>query len=155
MLKFYDYTISDSIEIPMETSINFHIAECQNRCKNCFSPELWETTNVNLIDVYKNLVLAYSFCVTCVCFLGEGKNTEIEHKEFCQMCDYIHSIGMKTCLYCGRNCNIEPYMNCFDYIKTGAYIPDYGNLSCRTTNQKLLKKSGKGYCDITYLFWDN
>ena len=101
MLKFYDYSVSDSLEVPEEVTLNFHIAECQNHCKGCFSSELWGTTKDNLIDVYKDILLAYSGRITCVCFLGEGKNTETEHKEFYKICNDIHSMGFKTCLYCG------------------------------------------------------
>lgn len=154
MLKFFDYNITDSLEVPDEVCLNFHIAECQNRCNNCFSPELWETYSDNLIEVYQNILLAYLNRITCVCFLGEGKNTDYEHNEFIKICRSVHGYDLKTCLYCGRNCNIEDWMNCFDYIKIGSYDEKSGDLSCRSTNQKCYRKSSNRYDDITYLFWE-
>lgn len=154
MLKFYDYNVTNSWEVPDEVCLNFHLAECLNRCPGCFSPELQNSTDTNLTEVYEDLLLAYSNRITCVCFLGEGKNTDYEHIEFETMCKKIHSYGFKTCLYCGRNCRIEEWMRCFDYIKIGSYKQELGDLSKKTTNQRLYKKENNGYIDITYLFWE-
>lgn len=155
MLKFYDYNITDSWEVPNEVCLNFHLAECLNHCPGCFSPELHNTTDINLVDVYEDIMIAYSNRITCVNFLGKGKNTEHEHNEFKMLCSKIHSYDFKTCLYCGRDCKIEEWMECFDYIKIGSYKQEFGDLSKRTTNQKLFKKTNNGYIEITYLFWDD
>ncbi len=154
MLKFYDYNVTNSWEVPDEVCLNFHLAECLNRCPGCFSPELQNSTDTNLAEVYEDLLLAYSNRITCVCFLGEGKNTDYEHIEFEKMCKTIHSYGFKTCLYCGRDCRIEEWMRCFDYIKIGSYKQELGDLSKKTTNQRLYKKENNVYIDITYLFWE-
>ncbi len=153
MLKFYDYNVTNNLEVPYEVCLNYHIAECQNNCAGCFSPELRETTDILLSDVYEDILMAYSERITCVCFLGEGKNTSDEHKDFKKICEHIHSLGFRTCLYCGRDCSIEEWMYCFDYIKVGSYKPEYGDLSMKTTNQKLFRKIENGYEEITYLFW--
>lgn len=155
MLKFYDYNITNSWEVPDEICLNFHLAECCNCCPGCFSPELRRNSDIILTDVYENILLAYSNRITCVCFLGEGRNTDYEHNEFKMMCNHIHNCGFKTCLYCGRNCGIEEWMECFDYIKIGSYKQELGDLSMRTTNQRLYKKTENGYVDITYLFWND
>lgn len=155
MLKFYDYSVTNSLEVPNEVCLCFHIAECQNRCNGCFSKELWESSNINLSDVYRDIMLAYSKRITCVCFLGEGRNTNCEHEEFARLCEDIHSLEFRNCLYSGRDCLIEKWMYCFDYIKLGSYKKSFGDLSMKTTNQRLYKKTEIGYEDITYLFWDN
>ncbi len=154
MLKFYDYNVTNSWEVPNEVCLNFHLAECLNRCPGCFSPELQNSTDTNLVDVFEDLLLAYSNRITCVCFLGEGKNTDYEHIEFETLCKKIHSYGFKTCLYCGRDCRIEEWMRCFDYIKVGSYKQELGDLSKKTTNQRLYKKENNVYIDITFLFWE-
>lgn len=154
MLKFYDYTVTNSLEVPDEVCLNFYIAECQNHCPECFLTELREMTDVLLSEVYSDIMDAYSGRITCVCFLGEGRNTESEHKEFSRLCEHIHSCGFKTCLYSGRDCGVEEWMNCFDYVKLGSYKSEFGDLSERTTNQKLYKKTSEGYSNITCLFWE-
>lgn len=153
MLNFYDYNVTYSLEVPNEVCLNFHIAECQNRCKNCFSPHLWNSTGVSLIEIYHSILEAYSKKISCVCFLGEGLNSKDEHKEFKTICEQIHKSGFKTCLYSGRDCIIEDWMNIFDFIKLGSYNDKCGDLSCPTTNQRLYRKASHGYDDITYLFW--
>lgn len=154
MLKFYDYNVTNCLEVPNEVCLNFHISNCQNRCSECFSPHLWKDIGSNLLKYSTDLILAYSKRITCVCFLGEGKNTFEEHNEFKIMCDRVHKYGFKTCLYCGRDCQIEDWQTCFDYIKIGSYNKILGDLSYPTTNQKLFKKIDDKYIDITYLFWE-
>ena len=43
---------------------------------------------------------------------------------------------------------------CFDYIKTGAYIEKAGPLTKSGTNQRMFYKDGSSYVDITYRFWN-
>lgn len=155
MLEFYDYKVTNSLEVPNEVCLCFHIAECQNRCHGCFSKELWESSGISLSDVYKNIMLAYSQRITCICFLGEGRNTNVEHDEFLRLCNDIHGSGFRTCLYSGRDCSIEEWMYCFDYIKIGSYKESLGDLSSETTNQRLYKKIILDYEDITHLFWSD
>lgn len=154
MLQFYDYNVTDSLEVPDEVCLNFHIAECQNRCEGCFSPELWDSTGISLLAVYEPILQAYSGRISCVCFLGEGRNTEVEHMEFALLCRKIHEQGFKTCLYSGRDCELEAWMECFDYVKIGAYQQESGDLSMPSTNQKLLQKTASGYEEITSKFWE-
>lgn len=154
MLKFYDYNVTNCLEVPNEVCLNFHISSCQNRCDGCFSPHLWEDVGSNLLKYSDDLIQAYSKRITCVCFLGEGKNTIEEHQEFKIMCDRVHNYGFKTCLYCGRDCQIESWQTCFDYIKIGSYNKYLGDLSYSTTNQRLFKKVNNHYVDITHLFWE-
>lgn len=153
MLQFSNYNITYDLEVPGETCLNLHIAECQNRCCGCFSKELWESTNEPLFDCCIKLTIAYLKQISCVCFLGEGKNEDEEHSEFHHLCNILHRLHLKTCLYSGRDCTIEGWMDCFDYIKVGSYNPDRGPISCSSTNQRIFRKTDNGYQDITSLLW--
>lgn len=84
--------------------------------------------------------------------MGEGKNTIEEHDEFNNYCNILHKMNKKNALYCGRNCSIEDWMKCFDYVKTGSYIESKGSLYSKNTNQKLYKKENDSYKDITHIF---
>ena len=58
-----------------------------------------------------------------------------------------------TALYCGRDSQIENWMEKFNYIKIGSYQEEKGPITKQTTNQKLFKKENNKYVDITYMFW--
>ena len=64
----------------------------------------------NTYELYKNYI-------TCVCFLGEGREDKNLRKEFGEYFNIIHKDNIKTALYSGRNCKIEKWMTIFDYIK--------------------------------------
>lgn len=97
----------------------------------------------------------YRRYATCVCFLGKGKNTLEERKEFQLITEYANSIGLKTCLYCGRDILPEKWLRVFDYIKLGSYQENFGALDKRTTNQVMLKRLENRYVNITDYFWKN
>lgn len=142
-------------EVPNESSLCIYISGCCNRCKNCHYP-LLQNTDYGLIlkKFYKNIIELYKNQATCVCFLGEGKNKDEEHTEFEIIVKHVKKLGLKTCLYCGRDVEIENWMGIFDYVKLGSYNEALGDLSNPTTNQKLFKKTLNGYEDITHLFWE-
>lgn len=101
---------------------------------------------------FKKIVTLFRSRATCICFLGEGKNTEEEHDEFRTMVVYSKQQGLKTCLYCGRDTTIEPWMEIFDYVKIGGFQVALGGLDSPLTNQKMFEKTIDGYLDITYKF---
>lgn len=155
MLKYVEASLSYK-EIPKEVSLVVYISGCTQKCKSCHTPWLQKYEyGSNLIENYKDLVDLYFSYITCVCFLGEGLNTKIEHQEYIEICKYIHSKGLKVGLYCGRDTNIEKWMYCFDYVKIGAYQESRGSLYNKNTNQKLYKKENNKYKDITKLFWNS
>ena len=46
----------------------------------------------------------------------------------------LHSANILSCLYSGRDCDIEDWMQAFDYIKIGSYKEELGLLfECTTT----------------------
>lgn len=152
MLLFYDVGVT-YLEVPNEKCLTFHISECQNNCQHCQSPWLHSSVGDNINEYFEYLIEAYSEQITCICFLGEGKNTETEHIEFYNLCNIAKKYKLKTCLYSGRDCNIEDWMKIFDYVKIGSYNKTLGAINIKTTNQRLYKKINHSFIDITKLFW--
>ncbi|MCK9457262.1 MAG: hypothetical protein M0R31_08195 [Candidatus Riflebacteria bacterium] len=152
-MLFFDYSIT-FLEVPGQSCLTFYISECQNRCENCHSKELWQATGSALRPCFHQLIELYRKQITCVCFLGEGRNTPLEHAEFVDLCKISHQYGLKTCLYSGRDCEIEEWMKCFDFIKTGSFKEECGPLTAETTNQRLFKMAQNSITDITSKFWN-
>ena len=154
-MLYYTEICLSPYEVPNHNSICIYISGCNNNCNNCHYPILKQNNyGDKLLENFCNIIHLYKSQATCICFLGEGKNTKIERKEFSQMVEIAKKHNLKTCLYCGRDTNIEKWMHIFDFIKLGSYKEKYGCLSCRTTNQKLLEKTKNEYIDITYKFWN-
>ena len=141
------------LEIPDEQNLVIYITNCQNHCVGCHTPYMNEDYGDLLSEYFMDIYEAYKRQISCVCFMGEGKNTEDNHEEFKKYCEIIHNDNKLTALYSGRNCEIEEWMKCFDYIKIGSYVEKYGPLTKSTTNQKLYKNINDEYIDITSKFW--
>ena len=105
-----------------------------------------------LLENFLKIVQLYLSYATCICFLGEGENTIYEHREFYEMTEIAGRYNLKTCLYCGRDTDIEEWMNIFDFVKLGSYREDLGGLDSPSTNQRFLEKTKGKYTDITYKF---
>ncbi len=143
------------LEVPGESSICIYLSGCINRCHNCHYPELQKEDYRDALKLYyKDIIALYLHLATCVCFLGEGKGTGVEQQELSECAKYAHGLGLKTCLYSGRDTGIEPWMHVFDYIKLGSYQEEAGPLSSRTTNQRFyVRKFDSHYKDITAIFY--
>jgi len=155
MLKYTEIALSHR-EVPGEISLCIYISGCPNKCADCHYPELQLTDYGDLLHLYfSDIVDLYFRQTTCVCFLGEGKSSAEERGELAEYACYAKSKGLKTCLYSGRDVEIEPWMNVFDIIKLGSYQPALGTLDCRTTNQRMYRKESESgiFTDITNLFW--
>lgn len=153
-MLYYTEVDFSLLEVPGEHSICIYISGCTNRCVNCHYPKLRQNNYGDPLCIYFNDIIAlYSRQATCVCFLGEGSNTSEEQNEFQKYCREAHQLGFRTCLYSGRDINIEPWMFEFDYIKLGSYQEQLGALSSPKTNQRMYKKTTTSYLDITYKFW--
>ena len=153
MLRYTEVCLS-GLEVPGEVSICIYISGCCQRCFNCHYPLLQSMDyGEKLADYYNDIIAIYRSQATCVCFLGEGKNTEKEHQELLSMVRYANEQGLKTCLYSGRDTDVEPWMCAFDYVKLGSYIEARGALGSENTNQVMLSRSSDGaFADITYKF---
>lgn len=141
-------------EVPEHCSICIYISGCCNNCKNCHYPTLRQNDyGDKLLNNFDKILQLYQNQATCVCFLGEGKNTAYEHEEFSQMTEIVKKYNLKTCLYCGRDTDVEEWMKIFDFVKLGSYQEKLGDLSVKTTNQRFLEKTKDKYVDITYKFF--
>ena len=60
---------------------------------------------------FSDILELYSCQATCVCFLGEGKGSQKEKNELITYAEYVHDIGLKACLYSGRDVSIEAWMH--------------------------------------------
>ena len=152
MLMYASVGISE-LEIPTKKSLVIYISNCQHRCRNCHTPYLHECYGDLLRENFETIFNVYYEYFDVVCFMGEGKETEEDKKEMLDYCTFIHSREKKTALYCGRDCQIENWMEKFNYIKIGSYQEEKGSITKQTTNQKLFKKENNKYVDITYMFW--
>lgn len=151
MLYYCEIALSP-IEVPGELSICVYITGCQNRCEECHYPELqlynYGNPLMKSIDI---IVDAYIKEASCLCIMGEGQLED--RKELTAASLIGHSRGLKTCLYSGRDVDIEDWMKEFDYVKVGSYQKACGPLTSKTTNQVFYMKENNSYKNITEVFW--
>lgn len=139
-------------EIPDEVTLAINITNCPNHCPGCHSPELRGDIGEELYgDTIVNLV-EKNDGVTCICFMGEGKDEEALFNAI-YVIRHVWGKSMKIALYTGSE-TVSPFLwDNLDYIKTGPYIEERGPLNKETTNQRLYKKIDGKWEDITYRFW--
>ena len=153
MLRYTEVELSP-YEIPGESSLNIYISGCLNHCPDCHYPELQcPDFGEELTRYIANIVSLYERFATCITFMGEGSCTDAEKAELCGYAKKIHERGMKAALYCGRDTEIESWMENFDYVKIGSYQAEKGTLTQKSTNQRLYKQSQGEWTDITSVFW--
>lgn len=152
MLRYVEVALSP-YEVPGEQSICIYISGCRNNCKGCHYPELQSPENGDLlVNYFTAIIELYLKRATCVCFLGEGDGSCSARNELRLHAEQAQQLGLKTCLYSGRDVPLEEWMHCFDYVKLGSYKEDLGPLDSQTTNQKLFKKTDSTHEDITHIF---
>lgn len=140
-------------EIPGEVTLALNLSGCPCHCPGCHSQHLWEDIgeplNQELLD---GLIARYGSMITCVCFMG-GDQAPLYVLE---MAEYIKKLRIKNeelrvAWYSGRM--NYPEKDVFDYVKLGPYIESLGGLKSPTTNQRLYKRVGDSWEDITTSFW--
>lgn len=152
MVKYVNYDIVFQ-EIPDEVTLAINISNCPNGCVGCHSPQLMDDIGEELsAAVLSELLERYGSSVTCVCFMGGDASPDA----VCGLARFIKtSSSLRTAWYSGRE-TMPSAVDCFDYIKIGAYKEDLGGLKSTTTNQRLYKVLADGTgVDITHLFWRN
>ena len=153
MLRYTEAGLS-YLEVPEEISLCIYISGCRNNCPHCHYPELKLFDFGHPLKNNFNLLIdVYSSQISCVCFLGEGQNTQQEHEEFFYFTECTNLAGLKTCLYSGRNIFPEDWMKIFDYVKTGSYAKHMGALFSPKTNQRFYLKRNNIFEDVTKKFW--
>ena len=134
-------------EIPDKVTLAVDISNCQGTCIGCHSPFLREDIGDELTPAIIDSLIADNFGVNCFLFLGEGN----DHAALMRRAAHLKSAhpGVDLALYSGREEVEEDIWDAFDYVKVGPYIPKYGPLNRRSTNQRLYHHK----VDITSRFW--
>lgn len=152
MLKIASFDIVFQ-EIPGEVTLALNLSGCPCHCPGCHSKHLWEDIGEELNEeLLDGFIARYGSMITCVCFMGGDQAPE----EVAQWAEYIKGLsgeaGLKTAWYSGRT--IFPRNpRALDYLKLGPYIESLGGLKSPTTNQRLYKRVGDEWQDITSSFW--
>ncbi len=147
-MKFHNFDIVFR-EIPDEVTLAVNITGCPFRCVGCHSPHLREDIGEVLDEsAVDRLLDRYAAAITCFCFMGgDACRNEVE-----QMARHIRARArIKIGWYSGGNA-MPLHPDLFDYVKTGAYIPDKGGLDTPGTNQRMFRRNGHGWEDITARF---
>ena len=134
MIYYQGYTVSFQ-EVPDEVSLVISIADCPHKCPGCHSPQLQKPKGNDLEDDIDQIIDEYGDVITCVCFMGEGRDLDTLKA----LIHYVHDLGYKTCLYTGSAITSELiFPDILDYAKFGPYIQECGGLDSPTTNQCML-----------------
>jgi anaerobic ribonucleoside-triphosphate reductase activating protein len=160
MLKVASFDIVFQ-EIPGEVTLALNLSNCPCHCPGCHSPHLAEDIGEELTEELMNgLIARYGSMITCVCFMGgDAEPEEVAKwanyiKSTDRYADRVQSTDLKTAWYSGRM-NMPADKKAFDYVKLGPYIESLGGLKSPTTNQRLYKRVGEEWEDITNSFWKN
>lgn len=150
MLKYVNYDVVFQ-EIPDEVTLAINISGCQNKCPGCHSPELQTDIGEPLTEeVILNLLDKYGDSITCVCFMG-GDHDEVG---LYYLACLIKSKNKKVAVYTGGyTIHSLELTNILNYVKLGKYSERHGPLTSPSTNQRLYRREGKYWEDITYRFW--
>jgi len=143
-------------EIPGEVTLALNLSGCPCHCAGCHSPYLWDEVGEDLTEeLLDDLIGRYAGLITCVAFMGGDKAPE----EVAQLAAYLHQspithhqLPLKAAWYSGRM-EMPEVTGPFDYVKIGPYVESLGGLKSKTTNQRLYKRVGSEWQDITSSFW--
>ena len=136
-------------EIPGEVTLALNLSNCPCHCPGCHSPHLAEDIGELMTeDLLNGLLARYGSMITCVAFMGGDANPE----EVAKWAKSIKDRGLKTAWYSGRTSYPSNPM-VLDFVKLGPYIESLGGLKSPTTNQRLYKRVGDKWEDITSSFW--
>lgn len=137
MLKYHSTYIGFR-EIPDEISLCINITNCPNNCKGCHSPHLRQDIGTPLTYLELKRLIQENEGITCVCFMGEGKEPWQIEKLIRSIRD---EVDVKWALYSGSEVIDMFSISELNYLKLGPYKEECGPLDCPTTNQKLFKLS--------------
>lgn len=168
MLKIASFDIVFQ-EIPGEVTLALNLSGCPCHCPGCHSKHLWEDIGEELNEeLLDGFIARYGSMITCVCFMGGDQAPE----EVAQWAEWVKARNLKTAWYSGRTSfpeclsakrsvsetvcqqsGLSGVAGPFDYVKLGPYIESLGGLKSPTTNQRLYKRVGDEWQDITSSFW--
>ena len=149
-------------EIPGEVTLALNLSNCPCHCPGCHSPHLAEDIGEPLTEeLLGGLIERYKGLITCVAFMGG----DAEPMNVVRWANYIHDLRfeiedckLKTAWYSGRSRALEEFKDdkelmALDYVKFGPYIESLGGLKSEKTNQRLYKRVGEEWEDVTSSFW--
>ena len=149
MVKVASYDVVFQ-EIPGELTLALNLSNCPCHCPGCHSPHLAENIGEVLDEeLLDGLIARYKGLITCVAFMGGDADPE----EVRRLAAYVKDL--KTAWYSGRQ-NTPNNLNTpipFNFVKFGPYIEELGGLKSEKTNQRLYKRVGEEWEDITFVFW--
>ena len=135
-------------EIPGEVTLALNLSNCPCHCPGCHSQHLAEDIGEPLDEsLIEDLIGRYKGLITCVAFMGG----DAEPEEVARLAHYVRPL--KTAWYSGRM-NMPTDEQAFDYVKLGPYIEALGGLKSEKTNQRMYKRVGDKWEDITAVFWE-
>lgn len=147
IMRYYSYDVVLT-DVPGEICLAFSIAGCNLGCKGCFWQSIQDAPTEELSDqLFAAKLNEYHGLISGVLFYGGEWLVE----ELIPKLQLAQSLGLKTCLYTGRQIVSAEIRRHLDYLKTGGYREDLGGLTSPTTNQRFINvNSGE---DLTHLFW--
>ncbi|MGN0189821.1 MAG: 4Fe-4S cluster-binding domain-containing protein [Candidatus Cryptobacteroides sp.] len=153
MLKYADVKVVFR-EVPDEIALAINITNCPCHCRGCHSEYLADDFGTPLDAVSLDKLIDAHPGISCVSFMGG----DAEPEAVCALAVQVREKGLKTCWYSGRPLPEDlSVLSCYDYVKTGPFIPECGPLDSPDTNQrfhKVIRNGGKSISleDITYMF---
>lgn len=144
-------------EIPGEVTLALNLSGCPCHCPGCHSPHLAEDIGEVLDEeLLEALIHKYAGHITCVCFMGGDAEPEEVARLAAHLKSEMGELPLKAAWYSGRPATPETYsgsLEAFDYIKFGPYVEALGGLKSEKTNQRLYKRVGEEWEDVTSCFW--
>ena len=134
-LRYICHTVG-VLEVPDEISLIYTISGCPLRCSGCHSADLRNPALGRRLTAedLKSMVERYMNLATCVCFLGGEWHPE----PLVDLLKVVREVGLKTCLYTGRDVVDDRIAQQLDFLKLGPFVPELGGLDSPTTNQRFL-----------------
>lgn len=152
MTLYYSYPQQTFQEVPGEITLALSISGCNLKCKGCHSTETFPPTFGKELttDELSNLLKKFRH-TSCVLFYGGEWNLPC----LTEMIDFVKGIGLKFCLYTGRNLSYfeNDFISKLDFIKVGAYVEKKGNLQNPNTNQRFYEIKINDLVDKTAIFY--
>jgi len=124
-------------EHPKYISLGLWISGCDVHCPDCHSKDLWDSIGVELSPtLLSELIDKYKGFVDNIIFFGG----EWEMKNLVNYLSFIRTYApeLKLTLWTGREDVPRELKECLDYLKTGPYKPEFGDLRSPTTNQRYI-----------------
>jgi anaerobic ribonucleoside-triphosphate reductase activating protein len=121
-------------EVPDEVSLAFTITGCPLRCQGCHSQDSWDPRIGIALNklMFEGYLDRYQGLVSCILFFGGEWNPEALIEKLL----IAKTMGLKTCLYTGKEKVPQKIVRQLDYLKTGAWQSTRGGLEKSTTNQR-------------------